>query len=125
MPAAFLEGAATDTTGGRTLHANPILAQFFLPRRPPRGTIKDMSEHLLKFLLSELKTVRIHCRAACCGGVAEIPIDRLGQPIGCPLCRTVWMDASKQPLLKGLGNAVAALGNASEVSVEFVLPEAQ
>ena len=82
-----------------------------------------MSETVLKFLLSELKTVRIHCLTPGCGGIAEVPVDRLGQSIGCPLCRTVWLDKGQQPLLRGLAAAMAAMSGASEISVEFVLPQ--
>jgi hypothetical protein len=47
-----------------------------------------MSEKLLRFLLSELKLVRLLCKKdGCVGGVVELPLNRLTVIRGgCPLC---------------------------------------
>jgi len=86
-----------------------------------------MSEHLFKFLLSELKTVRLHYKHPGCGAVIEVTADRLAkvfQEGDCPVCKLPLV-----PAVKGAGNdfgrladVLRAFGASQDVDVEFVLP---
>lgn len=83
-------------------------------------------EKTLKVPLSELRTVRLVCNRADCGGVAELPTDRLDGLTGavsCPSCghaltpRTIGSISG----LKALGMTLKSLAGEPGFSVEFVL----
>lgn len=88
-----------------------------------------MSRKLFAFLLSELKTVRLVCQRAGCGGVLELTVKRLAEnppAPACPLCRTEWfgpVGMSANPLAQLAAAAQAVAANAGSVQVEFVLPD--
>ncbi len=88
-----------------------------------------MSEHLLKFLLSELDTVRILCGNPNCGAVVEVPLGRLRHTFRtyeCPVCRQPFSLAGEEVghnwLLK-LQEAVEGLRQADRLKVQFVIPQ--
>lgn len=87
-----------------------------------------MSETLFKFLLSEVRAVRITCRrefsGAPCGGTVEVPVARLHRVKTCPVCGEDFLKDSAARLFADLRHAVenvAGLG-AGEPGVELVLP---
>lgn len=86
-----------------------------------------MSEKLIKFLLSELKTVRVHCRHKGCGAIIEIPTADLGRKFGgghCPICQQLLQLPGDNNGFIQLAEAVKNLtGAKSNVEVEFALPE--
>lgn len=89
-----------------------------------------MSEHLLKLLLSDLKTLRIRCTKNKCGTVVEVEMDKLfsGHSVGaCPTCGADFrrpQEAGVGGQLRQLVAAIGALGKMTdEVEIEFVLPE--
>lgn len=89
-----------------------------------------MSEHLLKILLTELRTVRIRCKS--CGSVVEMPVENLAtrfQGVACPLCRQMFIPPGSAADAKGvnpfveLAKAMDLLGHlAPLVEIEFSLP---
>ncbi len=84
-----------------------------------------MSEQLLRFLLTELKTVRIRCQH--CKAVVEVTLDRLDKILAtgdCPFCQHTLTDAEAgRHQLKALAQAVRDLvALKDQVEVEFVLP---
>lgn len=88
-----------------------------------------MSEKLLKFLLSELKIIRIVCKKDTCGAILELPLRQAGrrhQHFECPVCGTDFRaDASdKRNHLEELADAVKRLEGAlnDRVGIELVLP---
>jgi hypothetical protein len=92
-----------------------------------------MSEHLLKFLLTELSIVRVVCAKPGCGGVVEVLLEQLGKVIECPVCQAdlrdhhAHMPEDKKPgvfaaLAEALRMAQSLQGQAR---VEFVLPAKQ
>lgn len=86
-----------------------------------------MSETLFKFLLSELKTVRVRCRHNGCGAVVEIPTAELGHKFGnghCPVCQQVLQLPGDNNGFIQLAEAVKNLtGAKSNVEIEFALPD--
>jgi hypothetical protein len=90
-----------------------------------------MSETLFKFLLSEIKTIRITCErlhnGQPCGGIAEIPVDRLGQEVACPVCRNafpVGLDGnSLEPLQRVIKTLAALRGKIGTVEIVVPAPE--
>lgn len=94
-----------------------------------------MSETLFKFLLSKISTIRIHCRNPVCGGIVEIPIDRIGamyRGCTCPLCHQVFDDGhcelghlgplNGRDLFVVLAGVLARLNAIKDkVDIEFVL----
>ena len=88
-----------------------------------------MSEKLFKFLLSEITLVRVHCRNDVCGGVIEIPIEKLGtvfRNCSCPLCHRQFDQGNwhGDNLLMIFAEAVKRLnGIKDKVGLEFVLPD--
>lgn len=89
-----------------------------------------MSRKLFAFLLSELGTVRIICRAKECGAVTEVSIARMRVANGeCPVCKGDLVPAiDGHPLggnpLTRLAAAIQELqAHAGKVGVEFVLPD--
>lgn len=87
-----------------------------------------MSENVLKFLLSELTTIRVHCRARQCGVAVEIPIDQLEQRfrgMDCPVCHAQLLAATPDGdnAFINLAKAVRRFtSNPGTVEIEFVLP---
>lgn len=82
-----------------------------------------MSEHLLKFLLSELSTVRLVCRAKHCGMVAEMPVEKLAakQHGACPFCGQEFGSTALQEFGQQLLR-VRELHQRGVVDLQFVLP---
>lgn len=88
-----------------------------------------MSRKLFAFLLSELVTVRLVCKAPACGAVTEIPTRNLAGAAAdprCPACRTSFFGpatTNKNPLadLAAAVNALVATGVAGQI--EFVVPD--
>ena len=85
-----------------------------------------LMEKTITIQLAELKTIRFVCAA--CGGVAEIPTERLTsltrQP-RCPACAEQFDTDAPGPTiadLKSLGTAMQKLIGRQGYSVEFVLP---
>lgn len=81
-----------------------------------------MSEHLLKFLVTELHVLRVHCKM--CGIIVEAPVEKVARVFvtgDCPHCKASLTD--KPEHFKQLAHAIAALKlNGDQVKVEFVLP---
>jgi hypothetical protein len=96
-----------------------------------------MSESLLRFLLSELRTIRLRCKGSKdgspCGSVIELPVTRLAgffgtQPPVCPFCGAQYgvrnMDGTYRNAFELLAAAMKDLASvADKVEVEFVLPD--
>ena len=91
-----------------------------------------MSEHLLKILLTELKTVRVRCKNDQCGAVIELPVEKLTDRFRstvCPVCRSLFVPPGSQAAAHGT-NPFMNLAKAIElfvqlgslVEIEFVLP---
>ena len=83
----------------------------------------SMSKHLLSFLLSELRIVRVICGH--CHDVVELPIERLGTRVTdgtCPLCKRDLLPRDQADLLLRLDNAISALKDCKKVDIEFVIP---
>jgi hypothetical protein len=88
-----------------------------------------MSEHLFRFLLSELTTVRIVC--AKCGGVIETSIDKLSKVKRCPTCPADFRDYTnhmrdddRPSLFADLAETLKkAQSHKGLAEVEFVLPD--
>ena len=89
-----------------------------------------MSETLLRFLLTELKTVRVICKRKDCGAVTELPVERLEhafREFKCPLCRAKIRNApGEEDVFDLLGRAVRKLHEPQvreRIAIEFVLPD--
>lgn len=93
------------------------------------GYTAEMSEKLLRFLLSELKTVRVLCKDAACGAITEMPIGKLdamlrAKQCACPVCGRSFLSPPDvgQNYFAMLAIAIAGLAAIkSNVEVEFVL----
>lgn len=85
-----------------------------------------MSERLLKFLLGELKIVRLVCQKAGCGAVVEVSVERLAvalQAGQCPVCRAAYVGVGQESLI-ALARALHDVTLLRDtVQVEFVLPD--
>jgi hypothetical protein len=83
-----------------------------------------MSEKCFKFLLSELKNVRIRCHT--CQAVVEIPIEQLHQRFSSGFCH-VCQTSLQPPQSNGfyhLAEAIRKLVPLEEiVTVEFMIPD--
>jgi hypothetical protein len=91
----------------------------------------------IKFLLSELSTVRIVCKGKRgndpCGYVSEVPLDHLdtfyNRMSSCPFCNTPFgvLPRAAGTLQDGFGPLAQAIKNLNavkqQVEIEFVLPE--
>lgn len=86
-----------------------------------------MSEHLFRFLMHELKMVRVRCKSPGCGAVVEVPIEKLGENFStgnCPICRNRMTPARED------ANGFVQLARvfkwfesvSAEVEVEFTVP---
>jgi hypothetical protein len=98
-----------------------------------------MSEELLKFLLSELKTIRICCKGrrpdgTPCAAVIEFPVARLkgffNEAPRCPFCQAEFVlrlaGGAHQDPFEDLAKALNALaGIQKQAEIEFVFPKAQ
>jgi hypothetical protein len=88
-----------------------------------------MSETVLKILLKELRLVRLLCQrqkdGGPCGGVVEVPLQRLTSVKKCPVCAADMMpDLDKHDRLKDLAEAIGRLNDVDQtVTVEFVVRE--
>lgn len=89
-----------------------------------------MSSHMphttLRFLLSELRTIRLKCLACRTNAAIEMPIAKLDRIEGfcCPICKESF-DANRdgKDYLAMLQDAVSGLQNAAKkLQIEFVLP---
>ena len=87
-----------------------------------------MSETILKFLLDEMKIVRLKCRNNKCGVVIEMPVNDIDKFIidcQCPSCRQSFRgpkDLGSPDFLEQLSKAFRGLALTNGVAVEFVLP---
>ncbi len=86
-----------------------------------------MSETVLKFLVSELRIVRIICQNNKCAAVVETTVDDLDRYFRgwcCPLCKEPFRhDDLGNNFLTELQNALRGLKKIQDkVQVEFVLP---
>lgn len=90
-----------------------------------------MSKTLLTLLLAELQTVRLVCRykdpqnqGKECGGIAEVPVDRLHALGKCSLCGTLFQrEGDSHARFKDFADAARRLMEENgRVRVEFVLP---
>lgn len=84
-----------------------------------------MSEHLFRFLLSELQMVRVCCRK--CRAITELPITELAAKFPeekCRFCAAEFdLTANNLPILKGFQEAVAQLMTMQKaVEIEFTVP---
>lgn len=91
-----------------------------------------MSEHLLKFLLTELKIIRVRCNR--CHAVIEIQSQVLAQTFErnvCPACQRMFSpirlpggDVHPKELFAALQRAIDLSAQFyDEIAVEFVLPQ--
>ena len=86
-----------------------------------------MSRKLLAFLLSELKIIRLICKRQSCGGVIEVPVDKISpekfDAPKCPLCghTLLTVHPDQNPILK-VASAVTAMQRLkNDFEIEFVL----
>jgi hypothetical protein len=81
-----------------------------------------VSEKLFRFLLSELKTIRVICKNGVCGAIVEVPVDQAIKTFRndqCPVCHKSFVPAS----IMSLAIAIQELNQKKdEVDVEFVIP---
>jgi hypothetical protein len=87
-----------------------------------------MSRHLLAFLLSELKTVRVICKNKNCGVVAEVSLNELAVSTGqfgrCAFCNMTFGHPKTEPVVVAFAQAAVALRGVKDfVELEFVLPD--
>jgi len=90
-----------------------------------------VSKKLLRFLLSELKTIRVRCKNDCCGVITEFVLERLNTPElteRCPCCHAEWqtadMSGRPQNAFERLAKALALLKRIEgKVEIELELPE--
>src|SRR5437762_2263433 len=88
-----------------------------------------MSETIFKFLLSELRTIRIFCQNKSCGVVVEMPVSTLAsdpphEHTKCKHCGQLFNPTKKDDYaLVNFAKAVEAVKALEEiVQIEFVLP---
>ncbi len=82
-----------------------------------------MSEHLFRFLVGELKTLRIVCKRERCGAVTELSIAALAEKedaIKCPGCGEP-LQRALNPYLQDLAKALSKFPT-KEIDVELSLP---
>lgn len=88
-----------------------------------------MSKHLLSFLLSELKTLRVICKQPGCGFVVEVGLERFlanqSAFVQCRFCGKEFEGSTTGSLpLAQFATAIRAMSNAAErVDLEFILQE--
>lgn len=90
-----------------------------------------MSERLFKFLLSELKLIRIRCKYESCNAVVELPIsdlETMPEIANCPVCKRAILPYPELPKdlvrFSDFARAVRVLGNPKNpADIEFVLPD--
>lgn len=90
-----------------------------------------MSEKLFKFLLSELKTVRLVCNNPRCGAVIELTVERMRAKCEfaqCFVCKEDFFGphgSQLNPLTK-LADAILEMQKHTKaIEIEFVMPEEQ
>lgn len=88
-----------------------------------------MSETVLKIMLSELTTVRIHCQGldgqGSCPGIVEMALAKMVekyQSQKCPLCGASIPNTSPNHL-EQLGRSIEALNGQRGLKIEFVIPQ--
>jgi hypothetical protein len=91
-----------------------------------------MSEKLLKILLSELATVRIHCHGPHCHTIMEMPLRELAEKkldelLCCPHCSHDFdpMQTNKSQLVAFARVAEELLKQKNLVELEFVIPDGE
>jgi hypothetical protein len=87
-------------------------------------------KRLISVPISDLTTVRLTCRRNNCGGVSELPVFRLIDPVffKCPLCQQDLRRSSHSNLasdpLSILSTAITGLnGMEQNLGVEFLIPD--
>lgn len=85
-----------------------------------------MSETLFRFLVQEIKLLRIICKNPRCGSVMEIPLARMADwhgVINCPACaRAIQKGSDTDNYLANLAAVLLQLQKADYVDVGFSLP---
>jgi hypothetical protein len=87
-----------------------------------------VSKRLLSIMLSELGTIRLHCKT--CGVVVEIAVDGMKPVLVCPCCQRQFFEKNAggeplQALCKALETLRAVLKSSTQLyDVEFVIPVA-
>ncbi len=86
-----------------------------------------MSEHVFKFLIGELKTVRIICRNDNCGAVMEVPLHRVSSrmdaTVTCPACsKEIQHHRSDDKSLSEFADAILEIQKAKKFGIEFAIP---
>ena len=89
-----------------------------------------MSEKLLKFLLSELKIIRVRCQSQLCGAIIEVPAAKVAEMfkhLCCPICNANLLPeraVTGPNAFQQLAGAIDAFNkNANHIQIEFVIPE--
>src|SRR5437016_4882362 len=85
-----------------------------------------MSKNLLAFFLDDLKIVRVLCRhkmddQSLCGGIVEIPIEKLSKIQECPVCQRSLKLGTTGQAFRDLANAITNLQKDESVAtLEFI-----
>lgn len=85
-----------------------------------------MSEKLFRFLVSEIKSMRVICKNKDCGTVLEIPLKKLEDGRGeiqCPVCKNWLQKGGINCHLSDLAAALDRFSKLDYVDVEFTLPD--
>jgi hypothetical protein len=88
-----------------------------------------MPEHLFRFLLSELKVVRLRCKEPGCGVVTDVDLATAGgrRLEGCPICRHPFQNPpdghTMYYSMSDMLRAMHSIALSDKVDVEFVLPQ--
>lgn len=95
-------------------------------------TVKCSMKTTITIPVDELQTIRLVCKRANCGGVAEIPTSRLAGLVGqveCPSCHLAFVvkqiGGDGIGGLKALGVSLDNLIGTQDYEVEFVVPAAE
>jgi hypothetical protein len=84
-----------------------------------------MSQKLFRFLIGELKSLRVICKHPGCGGIIEMPLSSVigkNSPITCPLCDKPLQHQMPNNHLAQLARSIEAIAMAGIADVEFLLP---
>jgi hypothetical protein len=80
-------------------------------------------DHLYRFRLSDVTSVRVRCKGERCRTVLEVSLANLPQLTSCPLFRAPFEPEDEPGLLAAFVAAAAGLQRAGEFAdVEFLLP---
>ncbi len=87
-----------------------------------------MAEKILRIPIGELEVVRLVCSNQNCGGVAEIPVERLEALVGAVLCPSCGHGFPIKNVgavggLKALGMSMRNFTDQEQFILEFVVPD--